>query len=461
MSSVPNRWRLMLSETLAWPRVRERRGKWAQSAWVVGDQAVVSLASFLAAVIVGRVCGSFELGVYTLAVSIFWLAAGIPNALVWTPYTSHAARLPAARRALFAGSATLHAALVALAVAGVILALGLLPIPGLSDNPWFMPMCVALVPFTIMMIVREHTRRITLAHLQVHDLWAIDVPIAIVQLGLLIWLAGVGRLSATTALAAIAVACCGAIVWMLRHRDRFRLRRDRAALHWGYNQRFGRWLLFVSLMWLLGDSSYRWLVGSLHGIEALGHFAAAQNIVLCINPLLLTVTNLTQALSSNRLAEGGMTALRRMAVGGTLLIAVWGGAILLCVAAVGGPLVQLIFGTGYEGLGPVVATLCLGMFARLLAMPIEGAMVALARGRVMVAAAIVRLLLVVGAGVPLIAWVGLAGVGYAMTLSSAAAACVQWYALLRLTPRGPLSDVTGDQVLPRSPRTANEHKPRM
>jgi O-antigen/teichoic acid export membrane protein len=428
VSSIPNRWKLLLSESLAWPRAGRLRTEWVRSLWVVGDQAVVSLAAFLATAIVGRWCGPDELGVYYAAVTIFWLAASIPNALVWTPYTSRAARLPLARRPLFAGSATLHALAIALAMAAALLVVGIMPWPGLDGNTWFTSMCLALAPFTVMMILREHARRITLAHLDVDDLLAIDVPIAVVQLTLLVALAKAGALSAVTALLAIAAACGGAIIWLARRRKRFQFKRSRAAVHWAHNQQFGRWLLFVSLMWLVGDSSYRWIVGQYHGLASLGEFAAAQNIVLCLNPLLLTVMNLTQAMSARRYADGGLAALKQLAVRTTLLLTVGFGIAFVLLAAVGGHLVELIFGARYTGLGPVVVTLCLGMFARVLSMPIDGAMVALARGRVMLIAAVVRLVLIIGMGIVFVSWLGLEGVGYAMALSAAAGAIVQWVA---------------------------------
>ena len=415
----------------SWPAALANRARVQRGAWVVADQAVVSLASFLATAIVGRVCGRYELGIYGLAVSIFWLAAGIPNALVWTPYTSRSARMPVGRRALFAGSATIHAVLVALAISAVVLLVGLVPLAGIGQAAWLGPMCLALVPFTIMMIVREHVRRISTANLDLRDLLLVDVPIAVVQLALILSLASAGLLTAVTALLAIALASCGAAVWLVRRRDRIHFDLQRVTVHWGYNQRFGRWLLFVSLMWLLGDSAYRWLVGSLHGLEALGQFAAAQTIVLSLNPFVLSAGNLTQALASHRLAGSGIGELRRLVVRGTLLIAVLAGAAFSVLAVVGGPLVELVFGDQYVGLGRVVATLCLGMFARFVSLPIQAAMVALEHGRWMLAASVVRIALILGAGVPLIWWCGLEGVGYTMALSTAAAAAVQWYLFAR------------------------------
>jgi O-antigen/teichoic acid export membrane protein len=182
-------------------------------------------------------------------------------------------------------------------------------------------------------------------------------------------------------------------------------------------------------MWLLADSSYRWLVVMLHGTESLGQFAAAQNVVLLLNPLLLTVGNLTQSTSAHQLAAGGVSALRQMTARSTLLLAFWSGVALIAIAAIGGPLVELMFGGEYAGLGIVVATLCLGMFARIVALPVDGATVALQRGRLLVIAGALRLVTIVAAGVPLIAWRGLEGVGYAMAASAFAGAAVQWWSL--------------------------------
>jgi O-antigen/teichoic acid export membrane protein len=232
---------------------------------------------------------------------------------------------------------------------------------------------------------------------------------------------------------AIALACANTFTWYFRNRDEFTFDTKRALVHWGYNQQFGRWIFVVALAWLVSESSGRWMVGMFYGSAVLGQFVAAQGIVMAINPLLLTINNLAQAKSSHGFARGGPEELRRMAMRGTLLIAVGTGAALICLAAVGGPAVHFFVpGEKYAALGHVVTTLCLGMFARMLLMPIEAAMVALQRGRTMLIASIVRLVLIVGGGVALISWFGLDGVGYALALGSAGAGAVQWYDFWKL-----------------------------
>lgn len=433
MSQVSQSWLSRRWAAAIVPRLRSNRADWLQGIWVVADQAVVSLASFLALVVVGRNCTPSDLGVYGLAVYTFWLAAGIPNALVWVPYTARVPRMSDERRRLFAGSATSHAAIVALLLAGATLVIGAVAYFTRSDNAWILPLCLALAPFIILMTAREHARRLTLANLQVHELLRIDVPNAVIQMALLLGLAYFGKLTATTALLAIALACANTFTWYFRNRDEFAFDAKRALVHWGYNQQLGRWIFVVALAWLVSESSGRWMVGMFYGSAVLGQFVAAQGIVMAINPLLLTINNLAQAKSSHGFARGGPNELRRMAVRGTLLIAVGTGAALVCLAAVGGPAVHFFFpGEKYAVLGHVVTTLCLGMFARMLLMPIEAAMVALQRGRTMLLASIVRLVLIVGGGVLLIWWCGLDGVGYALAISSAGAGAVQWYDFLKL-----------------------------
>ena len=418
-----------------WLRERKAARELAQTAWIICDQGVVSLASFVSTVIVGRVCGREELGIYVLATTMFWLLAGIPNALTWTPFTSRAPRMSLQRRASYRGSITFHTLLLSLIIAVAFLFAGLLPPAWFGQSRWFSTMCLALVPFTAMMTFREHVRRLCLSQISAREILALDVPIAVAQLLLLLWLAHSGRLSANTALLAIAAACLICIAWLSAHRSEFQFRARRAAIHWSYNLQFGSWLLAHSIAWLLVDSLYRWIVGWGYGLDGLGQFSSAQAIVLVFNPLLLTATNFGRALSANRLASGGMQELRRFTIQATVLLSLVAGIAFLALAAVGGPLVELIFGDQYTGLGGIVATLCLGMTVRTAGVPIDSSLVALRQGRVMFLSIVAQLAVVILAGIPIIAQYGAIGVGYTMALAYAASGITQWHWFLKLAHR--------------------------
>jgi O-antigen/teichoic acid export membrane protein len=417
-----------------WPSERKNLRELVQTGWIVGDQAAVSLASFASTVIVGRMCGQEELGIYVLATTMFWLLAGIPNALTWTPFTSRAPRMPADRRAAYTGSVTIHTVVVTLILAAMFGTAGLLPPAWFGQRMWFSTMCLALVPFTVMMTLREHVRRLCLSQVATREILLLDFPIAIAQIGLLLWLARSRQLTANTGLIAIAAACLLSVVWLVVRRSDFQFCRRRTAIHWSYNLQFGRWLLAVSIAWLLADSMYRWIVGWQYGLEGLGRFASAQAVVLFINPLLLTATNFGRALSANRLANGGMSDLRRFTLQATVLVTIVGGLAFLALAIVGGPLVRILFGEHFSGLGGIVATLCLGMLVRVAGVPIDASLAAMREGRTMFIAIIAQLAVVVLAGVPLVAQFGLGGVGYTMALAYGAAAAIQWRRFLQCDP---------------------------
>jgi O-antigen/teichoic acid export membrane protein len=434
VSSATEKSLIRMSLMRFWPSERENARELIQTAWIVGDQAVVSLANFLSTVIVGRMCGQEELGIYVLATTMFWLVAGIPNALTWTPFTSRAPRMSPDRRAAYTGSITIHTVVLTLILTAIFGTAGIVPAAWFGQPKWLSMMCLALVPFTAMMTLREHVRRLCLSQVATREILLLDFPIAVAQLVLLLWLARSGQLSANTGLLAIAAACLLSIVWFIARGSEFQFSRRRAAIHWSYNLQFGRWLLAVSIAWLLTDSMYRWIVGLQYGLDGLGRFASAQAVVLFINPLLLTATNFGRALSANRLASGGIRALRRFTLQATLLVTIVGGLAFLALAIVGGPLVHLIFGEKYVGLGGIVATLCLGMLVRVAGVPIDASLAAMREGRTMFIAIFVQLAVVVVAGVPLIAHCGLNGVGYTMALAYGAAAAIEWRRFLQCEP---------------------------
>jgi O-antigen/teichoic acid export membrane protein len=274
-------------------------------------------------------------------------------------------------------------------------------------------------------------RRINLAQLQTRLLLAIDIPTALVQTALLLALAQFGALSANTALLGVAAASGLSLVWFSFQSEQVQFHATSALHDWISNQRFGGWMLLVSLAWVVGDTSYRWLLGSLSGIEALGEFTAAQSIVLAVNPFLLAVSNLARATAARRIARDGTANLIRTTIYTTAFLGLLAGVFLAALALLGGPLVRAVFGAEFSGQGSVVAALCAGMFAHSLLVPVDAVLAALERGQALFIASATRMIVIIGAGVPLIWWRGAEGVGYAIALGCLAAVLVQWFVLTR------------------------------
>ena len=410
-----------------------------RSAWAISDQAVVSLASFLSTILVGRFCSPDQLGVYTLAVGGFWLINGFPNALVWTPYTSRAPRMAGSRRARYAGSVLSHLAAILTVVCGalVLLAAGAL---AAGRALWietaasfeFAFLFLALIPFVVMMTLREHVRRVHMAHLEMRELLRVDLPIAFTQVALMGVLAYYQRLSAMAAILVIALACSISAMSLIVRHGEIEFRSELARLHFAYNFGFGRWLVVASLAWLVSENSYRWLMWRFHGLDSVGQMAAALYIVLLVNPLLVSICYFTRAVMANQLAECGAAEINRTALRATALMGLGFGGMFGALAVYGGDLVALLYGKDYAGQDLVVAMFCLAIFFRAVAVPVDAALMALRRGKLLATGAIVQLCFALVTGGLLIHAFGAVGAGCAMATSDGISLAVRWVLFRRI-----------------------------
>ena len=383
------------------------------------DQALVSLASFAMTIIVGRACGSAELGIYAISVKIFWLVAGIPNALIWIPYTARAARLPLKRREYYLGSATAQIALFSLLTTMALLLVAIASASGLTGRPWLVPLCLALIPFAALMLLKEHLRRVMIAHLDTAKLLGLDIPIAVVTLVALAILWRLQVLNATNALLCVAAGCSWALVWaVLRRNTLFRFSKNRFSKHVSYDFRLGKWLFATAIFWLVAEAFCHGYVESLHGLEVLGRYSAALTIVMFFNPLTLTAQNVVRSFISKHAADSAENRLWNITVNSTTLFAGAFGGLFLLLALGGGPLVQLCFSDEYTDLGWVVASLCLGAYCHVISIPAEASLSVLHDGKSIATAAAVRMTLIVLAGPVLIGNFGPQGVGLALALGS-------------------------------------------
>jgi O-antigen/teichoic acid export membrane protein len=89
----------------------------------IADQAVVSATSFAITVILGRLCGKPEVGLYYLALQVVFFARGVQEQLIASPYLVYNNRKQGEEAARYAGSSLVHElallAVVAASLAGI------------------------------------------------------------------------------------------------------------------------------------------------------------------------------------------------------------------------------------------------------------------------------------------------------------------------------------------------------
>ncbi|WP_146396907.1 lipopolysaccharide biosynthesis protein [Pseudobythopirellula maris] len=423
----------------AQPAAEARRGAGAirlQGVWVLADQAVVSLANFAAAVVVGRLAGQEQLGLYALGYSAYVVMMGLAKAMVWTPYTTRSPHLETDERRRFAASVTAHLGLIAAAAMAAILALGAV-LYALAPEAPYGPLFLVLAPCCAAMLLKEHVRRICLAELRVAEVFAVDALLALLQVALLAVLVVAGVVSAAAAFVAIGAASLAAVLWLVVRSKRFDYAAAKPLADWRRNWDFSRWLTGSALAALIGTQGYRWALPVITSLAELGRFGMAQSVIQVANPLLLGVSNYYGPASAKIYSQHGIAGLWRHAVRSTVVLGAALAVLLTGLVALGPTLLEWLYLDAAEGVGVVLlAALGLGILSDVLLMPIDFAFMARSQGRILLQASVVRLVLNLTVGLWLVSRYGVAAIGLGILMGNLVSLLWQWTVFAREVRRG-------------------------
>jgi O-antigen/teichoic acid export membrane protein len=325
------------------------------------DQAVVSATTFLTAVIIGRICSKDALGIYSLAFSILLLVRGVHYQLVSVPYTFYWRQRPAPNRACYLGSTAVHQviltvlAMVALTAYALSLRWGTGPTE-LSPVTWVL---MAGLPF---LLLREFVRSVSLAHLNLRAVLAIDVTVAVLQVALLLSLAWLQLLSVSAAYAAMGLSCSVACVGIaFRRREPIEFRSSQFWQDWKYNWSFGKWALANHLIGASLPSIVVWIVALALGNAEAGVLAAATTLVGLTNPFVMGLSSFLGPRAALAFSEGSVRGLVNVLVKFGLIFVAVLGTFCPLVAVWGDSLAALVYGGKYSGLGMLSALLAAGV----------------------------------------------------------------------------------------------------
>ncbi len=324
-----------------------------ESTLALVDQALVSGTNFLTTVLVGRIAGLDELGAYSLGFAVVVVLGAIHEAIVAVPYTVYGHNFGDSERAAYAGSALVHAALLMVVAAAVLLTaagLGFAP-EGTGAVAWIL----AVVPLTL---VREFARRYAFAHLELSAAATMDLGIAVLQLGAVAALAAADGLDAATALLTTAVA--GSVVagrWLHKRRARFRFVGDRLRADLNRNWRLGKWVGAARLTSVAHSYVVPWLVAFLLDLTATGGFAASMSVIAMTNPVLIGIGTLLTPTLARAYAEGGVADVRHLVARWTAWLTTGSAVVALPLAIFGGQILRLVYGPDYGAFHSTVAFL--------------------------------------------------------------------------------------------------------
>ena len=392
------------------------------------DQAAVSGTSFLTAVVVGRLAGEQQLGLYSLGFTLIILACGIQESLVLIPYTVFAPRATADRHTRFAGSALLESVVASL-VMSAFLVIGGLALSAASRLPQFGPVIVVLLAAMPMILLREFGRRFAFAQMRFGAALAIDGAVTASQLTLLAWLALSGRLSAAAALAVYG-SCCGMIglCWFCFCRRQFSLARDEIAGDWRQNWGLGSWLLAGHVTGITQAYALHWCLAFVLGPAATGEYAAAITIVSLANPFILAAGNLLMPITAHTFARSGAAGVWQLALWSTRWLAAGLAVFSLLVAVAGDQALAIVYGRQFSGQATTVTLLALAISVAALGLSAEHGLRASDRPRAIFAANFLALLVTLGLAAGLVPSHGNLGAATSLLAGNLIGCVMRWWA---------------------------------
>jgi O-antigen/teichoic acid export membrane protein len=336
----------------------------------LGDQGLVSITNFATALLIGRVCGKPELGVYTLAWTLLSMVTEISGALITTPYTVFSPQLSRFRKSRYLGSLFVHQLVFAIIFALVIVSGACLG----SLYGWISHSLRNVFATTagavVFVCVKEFVRRVSFAELKIGSAFLIDAMACGVQVGGVLLLFHLGSLSTSRTLEVLGISSAVAAgIWLWLRRRTFRFESLLYERDLRRNWRFAKWVLASGLLSAIARYLYPWMLAAFHGTSATGGWAACAAIVAMCNPAVLGLSNYALPRISNIYARSGSAAMQRSVNRFSLLFVLLLLPVVVTLGACGERIVTGVYGMAYAGSAAVLFLLGLNMLINTLTNP--------------------------------------------------------------------------------------------
>ena len=323
------------------------------------DQALVSAASLVASVIVGRSCGADGLGVYALGMTFFVLFTAMQTAIISTPYTVLRTRLKNpddAKR--FAGSSLAGSMMVSVVAVSVLMLLYLVFLLT-QVIPGFEKAILAVVALIPLLMIRDFARRYSFANFQIGAAVALDLCVFLLQIGGLLLLVQLDLLTPIFAFACMGLACgIAAVTWLVLNRRKFLIDSEVIKDDLKEKWRLGRWLSMELVLGITGAYIVHWLLIFQMDSTATGVFAACLVIVNLSSPFLQGMGNILSPRFASAATEEDRTAIQKLYRRTTIFMTTVMALFVTACIFFGESAMQLLYpGQEYSGYGLIVVLL--------------------------------------------------------------------------------------------------------
>jgi O-antigen/teichoic acid export membrane protein len=326
----------------------------------IADQAVVSATNFAITVILSRLCGKSEVGLYYLALQVVLFARGLQEQLIASPYLVYGGRKQGQEARRYAGSMLTHEIILLMAVScslALVAAYG--PVSNdLAELLWL------LVIASPLLLIREFIRQFSFAQLQVAQALSLDCSVAALQIAALGAAAYAGALTTPLTYSVLAIGCgLSAVTWLILRRGTFAAESAAIWPDWVHNWRFGRWALASQLLGQTMPLLLPWIVAGTHGESSAATYGVSATLIGFANMYVLGLSNFICPRAAQAFASGGSRELVGVLKQAALmhLSALVPFAVVMLVA--GQPLMTFVYGPAFADAGLIMAVLAVGAIA--------------------------------------------------------------------------------------------------
>ncbi len=354
------------------PRARVRRliasqPHTTQAILSLTDQAIFSGTSFVTAVIVGRATPPDVLGLYYLTLTIAYIAIGLQEAMIAAPYAILAARRTGRDLVEFTGSTWIHYfAWSGMCVLGLVTGVAALRFSGGAGVVVGLETLIVVLP---LLLLRECIRRFAFARLRPATALMIDAAVSAFQLGSLLTLWYMDRLTLVAIFVTMALSCAlPSFAWLFMNRSSTIFVRQRILPDWLAKWSIAQWSLASFLLSNTIPFVMPWIVDVVNGEVAAGIYGASATLIGVTNVLILGVSNFLMPKAAEALADRGARGLRRVLLAMALLFVVLIGAFCITIFVTGDAIPVFVYGAEFKGTGALVATLSANILVAALGM---------------------------------------------------------------------------------------------
>jgi len=339
------------------------------------DQGIVGLSNFVVFIVVGRYAGPHQLGLLSLALTIYYLILAVQESLITSPYTIYANKRHGKKRRTYANAVFAQHAIWAMLVtcAGVIASLASYRY-GSAGACRLVASCTAFLPFALL---REFARRQLFTELRILSVMLLTIVYMGVVCVSLLALTYIDQPSAANAL--LAMACGGAaagVAWIRVSGRPVVVSGGRVKASFRRHWKIGRWMFASHVTGLSTNVGMPWVIAGYLGPAATGVFAACDSIVRFANPIIVGTLNVLTPNAALGFSRGGCHELRRIVRQATFVLGFVMALFSLFIALVGRQLLAVFFGGEYAKYAAVLlVTVVSQLVAKLAGAPGRGLLV--------------------------------------------------------------------------------------